>query len=347
MARPTRLNIEGGWYHVVSRGIERRTIFRGVVCYEQFIGLLSKLPERFGLKLHGYVLMPNHYHLQVEIPQTNLSRAMQWLNVSYSVWFNKKYQRVGPLFQGRFKSVLHDQSSHGLTINKYLHLNPVRIRRLGGHEGRTNAEPGLASELATARVEALRTYPWSSYRFYCGKEKAPIWLTTDAVLGLLGQEGRASRQMNAYRRDLERAAAVDRLEIDWKTELQATLLLGPQEFVERLKHSLTGDRQEQTALRKANKGSMNWETITFAVSQVWGKDWATLQSGYGNGAVAAALYLGRNYSDITLRQLGELAGGMKYPAVTMSVRRFAKRLQSDKALAEKLIRLKKMLLVKT
>jgi hypothetical protein len=66
----------------------------------------------------------------------NLSRAVQWLNVGYSIWFNPKYRRLGPLFQGRFKAILYDWASHGLTINKYIHLNPVRVRSLGGHEKR-------------------------------------------------------------------------------------------------------------------------------------------------------------------------------------------------------------------
>ena len=156
MARPTRLDIDGGWYHAVNRGIERRVIFRGIAAYEHFIELLAKLPQRFGLRVHGYVLMPNHYHLQVETPRANLSRAMQWLNVSYSIWFNRKYQRVGPLFQGRFKAVLHDWSTHGLIINKYIHLNPVRVRKLGGHEGRGDLEQEPDSDLRVARVDALQ-----------------------------------------------------------------------------------------------------------------------------------------------------------------------------------------------
>jgi putative transposase len=157
MARPTRLDIGGGWYHVVNRGIEKRVIFRGVSGYEHFIELLAKLPPRFGLKVHGYVLMPNHYHLQVETPKANLSGAMQWLNVSYSIWYNRKYQRVGPLFQGRFKAVLHDWSTYGLVINKYIHLNPVRVRRLGGHEGREDPEQQPDPKLKAARVEARRS----------------------------------------------------------------------------------------------------------------------------------------------------------------------------------------------
>ena len=136
MARPTRLEIAGGWYHVVNRGIERRAIFRAEGNYEHFLELLAKAVARFGVRVHGYVLMGNHYHLQLETPQANLSKAMQWLNAAYSIWFNRKYGRVGPLFQGRFKAILHDRRTHGLVINRYMNLNPVRVKGLGGHEGR-------------------------------------------------------------------------------------------------------------------------------------------------------------------------------------------------------------------
>jgi putative transposase len=108
MARATRVDFPGAWYHVLNRGTERRAIFRSTRCCEKFIELLSSLPERFGVRLHGYALMGNHYHLQLESREANLSKALHWLNVSYSVWFNRKYSRVGPLFQGRFKAILHE-----------------------------------------------------------------------------------------------------------------------------------------------------------------------------------------------------------------------------------------------
>jgi putative transposase len=347
MARPTRLEIEGGWYHVINRGIEGRSIFRGAASYEHFIGLMAKLPQRFGLRVHGYVLMPNHYHLQVETPRANLSRAIQWLNVSYSIWFNKKFQRSGPLFQGRFKAILHDYVSHGLTINRYIHLNPVRVRRLGGHEGRTGRQKdSAAAELAVARREALRSYRWSSSGYYSAKQKAPDWLTTAGVLELVSQRGSLGTKMAAYRRQLERDAALGESTSDWKAELKATMLLGSDKFVARMKKRLAGNQREQTGIRKAGAGSLNWAAITKAVSKEWGQDWDHLQTAYGNSALGAALYFGRNYSDKTLRELGQLAGGMNYPAVTMAVRRFAKRLETDAALATKVSRLSRMLLVK-
>src|SRR3954453_17534137 len=134
MARALRIEVPQGWYHVLNRGLERRQLFPDEQANLLFLELLGELPSRFGVRLHAYVLMGNHYHLQLETPQTNLSRAMQWLNLAYGAWFNRRHQRCGPLFQGRFKAILHDPESAVLKINRYIHLNPVRVKPLGGHE---------------------------------------------------------------------------------------------------------------------------------------------------------------------------------------------------------------------
>jgi len=85
--------------------------------------------------------------------------------------------------------------------------------------------------------------------------------------------------MAAYRRELEQAAAVDELASAWKGELKATLLLGSSEFVEKMKKLLEGDHREQTGIRKAKRGSLSWELITSAVSEIWGQDWAIRRAG--------------------------------------------------------------------
>jgi putative transposase len=85
MARPLRVAVPGAWYHVMARGIERKMIFPSEGYYQKFEELLALLPERFGLRLHTYALMPNHYHLQIEVPRLNLGEAIQWLNISYAV----------------------------------------------------------------------------------------------------------------------------------------------------------------------------------------------------------------------------------------------------------------------
>ena len=121
MARATRVDFPGAWYHVLNRGTERRAIFRSTRCYEKFIELLSSLPERFGVRLHGYALMGNHYHLQLESREANLSKALHWLNVSYSVWFNRKYSRVGPLSESDL--------THGESITTGFTQQPRQGRR--------------------------------------------------------------------------------------------------------------------------------------------------------------------------------------------------------------------------
>jgi hypothetical protein len=138
-----------------------------------------------------------------------------------------------------------------------------------------------------------------------------------------------------YRRELEEAAGLGEWETDWKDNVKVMLLLGSQDFVERMSQLLKGDRREQTSLRNIRSGSLSWKQITEAVSAVWDQAWQTLSIAHGNGARSAALYVARHYSDRTLRELAELAAGMEYPAVTMAIRRLERRLNLDKDLAKR------------
>ena len=92
MSRPLRIDIENGWYHVTSRGIERRAIFEHKKEHEHFLELLEELVDRFRVVLHGHVELDNHYHLILQTPEANLSAAMQWLNVSYVAWVIQQWQ---------------------------------------------------------------------------------------------------------------------------------------------------------------------------------------------------------------------------------------------------------------
>ncbi|MCC6447844.1 MAG: transposase [Chitinophagaceae bacterium] len=100
MARPLRIEYAGAFYHVINRGNAGETLFTDNRDKDKFLEYLAKCAERFTTKIHTYCLMSNHYHLLIETPQSNLSRAIQWLNVSYSVYFNKKHRRRGHLFPG-------------------------------------------------------------------------------------------------------------------------------------------------------------------------------------------------------------------------------------------------------
>jgi REP element-mobilizing transposase RayT len=105
MAGPLRVNVADGWYHCMHRGIERRLIFCDDVDCRHFLSLLGDMVDRYRVRVHAYCLLGNHYQAIIQTPDANLSKGMQWLGLSYSSWFNARYNRAGPLFQGRFRSV--------------------------------------------------------------------------------------------------------------------------------------------------------------------------------------------------------------------------------------------------
>ena len=142
MARPLRIEFPGAVYHVTSRGNARQKIYRNDEDRETFLATLGWVVERFGWICHSYCLMDNHFHLLIETPLPNLSRGMRQLNGVYTQKFNRRHNRVGHLFQGRFKSIVAERDSYLLELARYIVLNPVRAKM----------------------VKAPEHYPWSSYR---------------------------------------------------------------------------------------------------------------------------------------------------------------------------------------
>jgi len=161
MARKSRIHVPGGVYHVMLRGDGGQVVFPGADDGAAFLALLAEGVERFGIRCHGYCLMPNHAHLVLQVGAIPLSRAMQNLAFRYTRHINTREKRRGHLFQGRFKAILVDGDVYLLELVRYVHLNPVRA--------------GLCGQ-----PEAWR---WSGHRAYLGRAAAP-WLTTDRVLSL-------------------------------------------------------------------------------------------------------------------------------------------------------------------
>jgi len=139
MARPLRIEYPGAFYHVMHRGNAKSNIFLSDRDREKFFEYLDSSVERFELKIHTYCLMTNHYHLIVETPQPNLSQAIKWINVSYAAYFNRKRQRSGHLFQGRFKAIVVDADAYLKHLSRYIHLNPIRAKR---EQNRVGTEQG-------------------------------------------------------------------------------------------------------------------------------------------------------------------------------------------------------------
>jgi len=160
MGRPLRIEYAGAFYHITSRGNERRSIFRTKGDYERFIGYLESATERYGARIHCFCLMPNHYHLLLETPRANLHAILHHLNTSYTNYFNAKTGRVGHLFQGRYRAILVEKDVYALELSRYIHLNPFRANL----------------------IKDPSDYPWSSYLAYVERGKGWEWLQTEFIL---------------------------------------------------------------------------------------------------------------------------------------------------------------------
>ena len=337
MARPLRIERAGVWYHVTARGNERKAIYRSDRDREHFLELLPVMVERFRCRLYAYVLMENHFHLLLETLEENLSRALQWLNVSYSVWFNRRYQRVGHLFQGRFKSVVVEPTVWGLSLSRYLHLNPVRLRRLRSDKGgRSRARHGVGeqptAELVRQRLQELRRFPWSSYPAYAGARKAPAWLEPEQVLSLGG--GRPAQWCRNYRQDCEAAVREGITEVPWD-HLKGGLILGSAEFIAEWREKI-GPGPVGDAARKALQARPTWKQVIEVIEKLKKESWREFRDRRGDEGRELAMYLGRQYCGLKLQELADQVESGSPMSVSAALKRFAQRLGTTPALARQL-----------
>ncbi len=237
MARPLRVNLPDGWYHCMHRGIEKRRLFLDVRDRRRFLELLAEVTERFRFRIHAYTLMDNHYHAILQTPDANLSQGMQWLGLSYSSWFNARHDRVGPLFQGRFKSVPVEEGAWAQELSYYVHLNPVHTSEFGLDKRQRKIQsagigPPPSREEVTARLKTLREYRWSSYRTYGGYESGPSWLTSSVILR---RSARAVDQRHSAYRSKVQAVLRNGVEESKLERFRDVVGMGSTEFVERVR----------------------------------------------------------------------------------------------------------------
>jgi len=148
----------------MHRGARRAPIFKlPDDCYG-FLSLLEEMVDRFGLEIHAYSLMPNHYHLLIRSVMGNLSKGMQFMNGTYTIWLNKRHRWDGPVFRGRYKSQLVEDEEYLRYLIAYIHLNPLEARL----------------------VRRLSDEAWTSHRAYLGKDQTPSWLVTKEFLRIFG-----------------------------------------------------------------------------------------------------------------------------------------------------------------
>jgi REP element-mobilizing transposase RayT len=204
MARKPRIEYEGAFYHVITRGNQRQRVFKGDDDFQKYINLLAFYKERYKYSLYAYVLMSNHVHLLIETRTIPLSKILQGINQSYTMYFNRKHKTVGHLFQGRYKAILCDKDTYLFSLIKYINLNPVRAKI----------------------AKAVGEYRWSSYQSY-DKQKNNDLVDTDQVLRMFSED-------KSHARKLYGAYIDDGIEVK-KEDIYRTVsqrILGEKKFVD-------------------------------------------------------------------------------------------------------------------
>ncbi|OFZ73568.1 MAG: hypothetical protein A3K03_11555 [Bdellovibrionales bacterium RIFOXYD1_FULL_44_7] len=186
--------VEGGYYHIYNRGVDKRSIFETEQDYAVFLQFLKEYllplnhPELEVLRelnpkrnpvncaseigLLAYCLMPNHFHLLVkQLTQDGLKTFMKALATNYVVYFNSKYDRVGPLFQGIYKAALVQSDSYLLQVSRYIHTNPAGL---------------IAKDARDHPLRGLQSYPYSSYLVYSGQKRCE-WVKPDEILAVFSK----------------------------------------------------------------------------------------------------------------------------------------------------------------
>lgn len=210
MARPLRIELAGGLYHVTSRGDRREDIYHGDGDRQGWLALFGQVCEQFNWTCHAWCQMSNHYHVVVETVEGNLSQGMRQLNGVYTQLINRTYKRVGHVFQGRCKAILVEKDSYLLELMRYVVLNPVRA--------------GMVADASH--------WPWSSHAAMLGNEPCPPWLQTDWVLAQFSQERRTAIMQYI---DFVRAGVG--LPSLWK-QLRGQVFLGSEAFMQTMQQTV-------------------------------------------------------------------------------------------------------------
>ncbi len=289
MARPLRIQYPGAFYHVTARGNEKKAIFKSNSDRLQFIQYLELSYERYDAIIHAYCLLDNHYHLLLETPQGNLSQIIQYINGSYSSYFNTRHKRAGHLFQGRFKAILVQKDVYAQELSRYIDLNPVRA--------------GL--------VTLPFDYRWSSCHFYVGRNDKPDWLQTDFILGCYGNKEKLA-QTNYYN------FVQDGLQTNINNPLKETLastILGTPEFIDNILKNIDEQDINDTDLPAVRqivaKPSLN--KIKHTVESVIGKS-HPLYSKF-------SIHISHQHSGLSLNEIGTYFG-KNGSTICQSSRRF-------------------------
>lgn len=308
---------------MTCRGNARENIFAGDADRRKFLALLVRSSEIYQVDVLAFVLMTNHFHIIVRTPLANLQEFMRHFNISYTWYFNYAHDRVGHLFQGRYKSFLIDADNYLMEVSRYVHLNPIRIKK---------NESLSAEELQ----KQLRDFPWSSYSDCIGKKDGYPWVKREALLAYFGGDG--PKGWGAYARFVESGLSGDVSNPLAKGKGHG--IVGDGSFIEKItdRFLTSKSKRELPAVKRIEK-HINPGRIIEAVVSVTGTPQSVFcAQGYRGIARGLAMELLYRHGGLTQREIGDLAG-VDYSTVSVTRKRFRTLVDQDEELKGLLARI--------
>ncbi len=316
MSRPLRIEYPGAVYHVMNRGLNQNLTFLSNKDYEAFLTTLEEASRFFSVKFYSYCLMPNHYHILVCTPLGNISRFMRHLNGVYTQRFNQEHHRDGPLFRGRYKSILVQEDSYLIQVVRYIHKNPIKANM----------------------VERTSQFKWSSHKSYIDIQASATGLDKDFVLGYFSKNRKKS--IDLYKRFMAEKGENDELEKFYSSKKSGSIL-GDMEFLRQVKEKyIFSDPSPEIEIQE--KRRLRSEEVIRSIKKeicrvfkVEGEHLLTGKRGVSNLPRQFALVLSKELSGLKLSAIGAHFGFSSYRTVGSQCLRFQERMKQDKALRKK------------
>jgi REP element-mobilizing transposase RayT len=314
MARPLRIQYENAYYHVTCRGNARQIIFSSDTDRLAFLDLLGRSSDVYQTEILAYVLMSNHFHLLVKTPRGNLQEFMRHFNISYTGWYNRRHRRSGHLYQGRYHSFLIDADNYLKEVSRYIHLNPVKTKRMKALD-------------AAARRKALGAYPWSSYPGYRYPGSRRSFLRTDEILAYFG--GDTARGRRGYARFVEQGLSAS---LENPLELgKGHGIVGDADFVDAIRGRYLSRDSDTREIPTARTPAVRVEPeriIEAVCAETGASREALMQKGFRGFGRALLMELLYRYGGMKQREIGVLLG-IDYSAVSIGRKRFLGMMEAD------------------
>lgn len=316
MARPLRIEYENAYYHVMNRGANYQNIFLTDKHKQLFLSLLEEITIKFSVEIHAFCLMDNHYHLLVCTPLANLSKAMRHLDGIYTQKFNQSEKRDGPLFRGRYKSILVQLEIYFLKVSRYIHLNPV----------------------SASLCKMPESYKWSSYPFFMEKKSLLRWLQTEFTLNFYQDVvGKSTDYFHFVNEGID----IEVSEFYGKTQLAS--ILGDKQFVlHSLKKVMPEKKHSYLADINRSKKFPEIQIIFEVVSNYFNIDLKCMineRYGVANSSRSMAMYLAFEFCQISHRSISGYLKNISRESVASKISRFRARVKTDNILQMKVVEL--------